>query len=557
MVAADEAVSASRATPRAAVPAVAALVATAVGGVNLLSALTPNARWRGHLLLQVEPIGAMHVFHALAVPASATLLVGAVYLRRRRRVAWQLAFGLLCALAILDLVKGLDLEEAALSAAGAGLLWWGRDAFTVRGDPVRLRSAAWRVPGLAVATLAVSGAAVAVAVPDSGPSAWLREAVALLAWAPGPLLLGDEAQHLPLAIGLFGIVALCSATWLVFRPLAAPRSLPDPEVRQAVAELVRRHGHDTLAFFKLRGDQQYLFSSDRSAFLGYRVEGGVMLCAGDPVGPAASVPALLDEAAEFARTRGLRLGAIAVSAGAAPAFEALGLRRLYLGDEAIVEAGGFSLEGRAIRKVRQSVTRIEKAGYTFGIEMLSDVGEETLAELERVSDAWRAGSDERGFSMALDRLGGAHQHDTVVAIARDGDGRVRGFLHFVPSYGRPAVSLSFMRRDPESPNGLTEFLVARSLEAFCARGVEEVSLNFAAFARLLTEPENLLERVAARALRLAETWFQIESLYRFNAKFDPRWEPRYVLYEGRLGFARASLAAAWAEGQLPKPVARR
>ena len=51
--------------------------------------------------------------------------------------------------------------------------------------------------------------------------------------------------------------------------------------------------------------------------------------------------------------------------------------------------------------------------------------------------------------------------------------QVRGFLHFVPSYGRKAVSLSFMRRDPETPNGLTEFLVARSIEAFRARGTEE------------------------------------------------------------------------------------
>jgi lysyl-tRNA synthetase class 2 len=159
--------------------------------------------------------------------------------------------------------------------------------------------------------------------------------------------------------------------------------------------------------------------------------------------------------------------------------------------------------------------------------------------------------------MALERLGGAHQHDTVVAIARDEEGHVRGFLHFVPSYGREAVSLSFMRRDPETPNGLTEFLVARSIEAFRERGTEEVSLNFAAFARLLTEPENVLERAAGRMLRWADAWFQIESLYRFNAKFDPRWEPRYVLYEGRLGLARAGLAAAWAEGQFPKRLARR
>ncbi len=86
--------------------------------------------------------------------------------------------------------------------------------------------------------------------------------------------------------------------------------------------------------------------------------------------------------------------------------------------------------------MRQSVTRIEKAGFTFSMETLSEVDEETMAELERVSEAWRAGADERGFTMALERLGDAQQHETVVAIARDDEGHVRGFLHFVPSYGR-------------------------------------------------------------------------------------------------------------------------
>ena len=159
--------------------------------------------------------------------------------------------------------------------------------------------------------------------------------------------------------------------------------------------------------------------------------------------------------------------------------------------------------------------------------------------------------------MALDRLGGAHQRDTVVAVARDGDGHARGFLHFVPSYGRPAVSLSFMRRDPETPNGLTEFLVARSLEAFRERGVKEVSLNFAAFARLLTEPANIPERVAARNAALGRRVVPDREPIPVQCQVRTALEPRFVLYEGRLGFARTGLAAAWAEGQLPKPLARR
>ena len=73
--------------------------------------------------------------------------------------------------------------------------------------------------------------------------------------------------------------------------------------------------------------------------------------------------------------------------------------------------------------------------------------------------------------MAMDSLQGEHDHDTLVVIARDGAGAIRGVLHFVPCYGRPAVSLSFMRRDPETPNGLTEFLVVRAIELLRDRGL--------------------------------------------------------------------------------------
>jgi lysyl-tRNA synthetase class 2 len=187
------------------------------------------------------------------------------------------------------------------------------------------------------------------------------------------------------------------------------------------------------------------------------------------------------------------------------------------------------------------------------VEPLGALGHEELLEVERVSDDWRQGKPERGFAMALDGLNPDEHADTLVVSARDVDGTLRAFLHFVPSYGRAAVSLSAMRRERETPNGLTEFLVVRALEALREQGVLEVSLNFAAFGCALRDPHGLRQQLLARVLTFLDRYFQIESLYSFNAKFFPRWEPRYLLYEGRLGLARAALAALWAEGQLPRP----
>jgi lysyl-tRNA synthetase class 2 len=58
-------------------------------------------------------------------------------------------------------------------------------------------------------------------------------------------------------------------------------------------------------------------------------------------------------------------------------------------------------------------------------------------------------------------------------------------------------------------------------------------------------------------------WFQIESLYRFNAKFRPVWEPRYVCYPATRDLPRVALAALEAEAFLvwpdlsPRPLLRR
>jgi lysyl-tRNA synthetase class 2 len=317
--------------------------------------------------------------------------------------------------------------------------------------------------------------------------------------------------------------------------------------------LVRLHGSDTLAYFKLRRDQHYLFGEDGRAFLGYRVETGVLLVSGDPVGPEEAIPALLRELSLFAEARGLRIAALGAGERLLPLWKQLGLRALYLGDEAVVDTSAFSLGGRAIRKVRQSVSRLEKNGYTVGLQDLAELDEPQLEELERVSRSWRGGTPERGFAMSLDAIRQEEHGDSLVVVGRDGEGRARGFLHFAPSYGRPAVSLSLMRRDRETPNGLTEFLVVKAIELLRARGVEEASLNFSVFARLIHEPSRPIELAIGRLLLLADAFFQIERLYRFNAKFFPRWEPRYLVYERRLGLPRVGLAALWAEGQLPKP----
>ena len=521
-------------------PPIAGAIAFAIGVVNLVSALTPNVSWRGAAVVAVLPGDAVPLFHTLAVPASIALIVCSLYLRRRRRRAWAVAFALLVALGTFDIAKGLDVEEALLSWAGAAVLWFGRGYFYVehgRIRAVRLLTAVVLATGAAVASLvwlASGRQAEEVTV--------LRQTIQLFSFTDGSMSFHDELSWLPLVVLALTVALIVVGEWLLFAPRAAPRTPPNAAARRRARALIRVHGTDTLAFFKLRRDLQYVFARDGRAFLGYRIENGVLIVAGDPVGPSDAVEQVARETCRVARVHGLRVTAIGASSELLPGLACVRTARdlhRRRGDRRhrdVLARRPRDPQGETVRApARQGRLHRGSAGALGGRP-------DALAELEDVSSSWRGRSCERGFAMTMDVLG----RDGVVVVARDSDGAARGFLHFVPAHGRQALSLSFMRRDRATPNGLMEFLVVRAIELLRERGVEELSLNFVMFGRLFERP------LARRVIRFGSRWFQIESLYRFSTKFAPRWEPRHFVFDGLLSLPRSGMAALLVEGQLPR-----
>src|SRR5207245_2654285 len=154
-------------------------------------------------------------------------------------------------------------------------------------------------------------------------------AFALLSWrAAAPLALPDGGEALPAAVTLLTVLVLVRACYLVFRVPAAAGASSEHE-RRAARELVREHGADTLAFFKLRRDARRLFSADGRAFLAYRVEAGVLLLSGDPVGSMSALPELLRRACVFAEDHGLRVAVLGGREDLLPLYEQAGLRAFY------------------------------------------------------------------------------------------------------------------------------------------------------------------------------------------------------------------------------------
>ena len=501
-----------------------AWAAAAVGVIGVISSLTPEMTDRFRVVKGMLPPGLPTAARVGALAFGIALVFLSRSLARRRRRAWQLAVIVVIASAISHLAKGLDVEEATISLSLLVALIFYRRRFDVPGNPGSVR------PLLGIGVTAVAIAAVVVSIDLRGVD------------------LPDRASD---ALTALGLVVGFSALFLWLKPISQV-------VRQTVGErrvaraLVDAYGRDSLSFFSLRRDKSYFFSPTRRSFLAYRVVAGAALISADPVGDEEEFDSLLAEFRRVARANGWRLAVLGASEQHLDRYRRLGLRAIAIGEEAVLHPAEFSLDGRAIRKVRQSVTRLTKAGYSLKVVPADEADEVLRAELDAVSEAWRGNQAERGFTMSMDEL---YVPGTVFTLAVWENGRIGGFLHLAPTPVGGGWSLSTMRRAPDTPNGLTEFLIVETMAWAKEHDVSELSLNFCVFTDFLS-PERAVtvpRRALRRVLLSADNVFQLERLYAFNRKFFPEWRPRYLCVEKLTDLPVVGLAYLHVEQLLVPP----
>jgi lysyl-tRNA synthetase class 2 len=530
--------------------------------IGLVSAATPE--WHGRLRLVRESLSTSTpaVADGLVVATSFGLLLLARGLARRRHRAWQAAVVILGVSAVLHVLKGLDVEEAAFDIAVLVLLVRKRARFDAIGDPAGPSRAG--IGALQAVAGLVAYGLVAIAVHDLirghtfRPWGALRE-VGLGMIGQDPHANPGRFEHgLTLSLAVATITCAIYLVWLAVRSHQPHAGASDRDRRDA-RRIVEERGVDSLAWFALRRDKSYFFDAERRALIAYRAAGGFAVVSGDPIGDPALFEPIAGDFLRFCHERAWRVSVLGVGPAGRDMWERHGLRTAYVGDEAIVRPAEFSLEGRAIRKVRQSVTRLHKAGYTCLVARAGELDPARWDEVDEISEAWLDGAPERGFSMAIDDMRAPEHASAVLAIAIGPDDRAAGFVHLAPVPAAHGLSLSTMRRLPDTPNGLMEFVLCETFAWGKEQGIERISLNFAAFGELLRAEGDLgrVKRVLRFALGKADRYFQVERLLAFNRKFLPHWEPRFAAFESYSDVPVAALVTLSLESLVVWPSALR
>ncbi|MET7457571.1 phosphatidylglycerol lysyltransferase domain-containing protein [Streptomyces sp. NPDC005574] len=497
----------------------------------------------------------------------------AITMRRRKRAAWILnlalggpflaLFGF--AMAFPEMRRyAQNWISLALTAAFVAALLLGRREFYAKGDRSNPKLAA----AVAVGGLLVSSLLAALLVTATNQADDAHRSTFAERWRYGTLGLVSVAaddSHYPgistpnwvsVAVNVLSTVLVLAVLYAAFRSRRAVDPLTEDDEKRLRALLERHGDRDSLGYFALRREKSVVWSPTGKAAVAYRVVGGVSLASGDPLGDPEAWPGAIAPWLAEARAHGWIPAVMGAGEEAGTVYARHGLDALELGDEALVEVADFTLEGRAMRTVRQAYNRVRRAGYTVRIRRHEDIPADERAQLVRRADDWRDGATERGFSMALGRLGDPADGQCVMLECTDAQGELKALLSFVP-WGPHGLSLDLMRRDRDADNGLMEFMVIDLLRRARETGITQVSLNFAMFRSVFERGARLgagpVLRLWRSLLSFFSRWWQIESLYRANAKYRPIWEPRFLLFEKSADLPRIAIASARAEGFLEAP----
>lgn len=507
-----------------------------LGVVNVISSVTPALQGRFHTLQEFLPLNWIHYSNFLALTAGLALLLSAAFLWRGMAAAWWIAVVMTALSIIGHLGKGIDWEESMLGLTVLVALLATRGQYSIRVD--RRKS----IRGLALFGFTLLGAFVYGILGFyfldqryfntdftlSQSAGYTLELFFLL--QPANLHPATPfAGHFMNSIAVAGMLALLVGLYYFLLPHLVRVRPAEADFAEA-RRLVEQYGRSPLDYFKTYFDKNLFFTADRRAFLAYKIARNYAVVLEEAVAPDTTTANRAGrEFAIFCRQNGLRALYYRVQEGRIEHFQRLGMKSVFIGQEAALELDQFSLTGKSAKPLRNALSKAEREGYSFRI-IEPPVKSGLLQKVKAVSDAWLdEGRHEAAFSSGVfnwDELG-TH----TLLLAEDAGERVVAFVNLVPDAAPGEATYDLIRRLPDAPSWVMDFLMVNLFLTLQARGVQRINLGLAplsGFDAAQSLPENAL-KFAADRLRL---FAHYKTLRAFKEKFATRWENRYLAYPG-------------------------
>jgi phosphatidylglycerol lysyltransferase len=507
------------------VPQVAGTLIFVSGVVLLISGATPAMDARISTLYRVLPLAVLEVSHLAGSAIGVALIVLARALFRRVQVAYHISFWLLVSGIVASLLKGLDFEEALVLSVVLAVLTLGKRAFYRPTSILEERfTPAWAASVAGVIAAAIWILMLAYRHVEYSGELWWTFAF-------------DASA--PRALRATVVVVLFATTFLLLNLLQPAR--PEPAVASDEdlerARKIINQADLTIANAALSGDKRLLFNDTGDAFVMYQVNGRSWIALGDPVGPRAKVEELVWRFRELSDRHGGRTVFYQARGEKLPLYVDLGLVALKIGEEARVPLQDFTLEGPVRAELRQAQRRARRGGASFEIVPADQVAA-LLPALRKISDAWLADKSTAEKRFSVGAFTERYVCNFPIALVRT-EGTPSAFANLWPSGTRDELSIDLMRFGPDAPPGAMDYLFIELMLWARTQGFRWFNLGMAPLAGLERHPlAPAWHRVGNFVFRHGEHFYNFDGLRRYKAKFDPVWEPRYLVAPGGVALPR-------------------
>lgn len=502
-------------------PMLLATMTFIAGGWLLVSGVTPASAQAVDMLALRVPLTLVEASHFIGSVTGFAMIVIARSLLHRLDAAWWAAFVLAIVAAILAMPKGFALIQACYLVMLAVLLYMSRAQFDRRSalfsNPLRgvwLISVVWVVAATVLLLFFVYRRV------DYTTELWWQ--FEFDANAP---------RSLRAMVGVM-VAGLGFALWQLLRPSSGAPSLPSQDEIERASNIVRTQP-SAEANLALMGDKHLLFSAPGNAFIMYGRQGRSWISLFDPVGRPAEWQELIWRFIELATDHGGRATFYQVRGESLPLYLDAGLRAFKLGEYAYVQLQEFTIKGSKRSHLRQAINRGERDGLEFSIAQPAEVSA-LLPELRVVSDAWLEGQEAREKGFSLGTFDPPFITRQPFALVRQ-QGQLVAFANLLGTQLKSEASVDLMRQLPLAPPGTMDFLFIKLMLHFQSEGFQRFGLGMAPMSGMAShELAPRWHRFGRLLFDHGETFYNFRGLRGFKDKFDPVWEPRYLVTGGGL-----------------------
>jgi phosphatidylglycerol lysyltransferase len=505
-----------------------------LGIINILSVITPALADRISILKNYLPLEAIHLSKILTLISGILLLVTSANLFRGSKRAWYFALVLTITSAIFNLTKALDYEEALFALFTLGLLLYSRKEYILRAKRMSIHRGFSRFLGV-FAIIFIFDCLAFYFISENHFGINFTKEQAVYYTLHTFLLFKDSGliSNTPFARDFQNLnYILGAAFWLIlifsFYRMNIHKEKDDAENSGNAENLVKEYGNSSLDYFKLTQEKQFYFSEDIHGFVSFRTANGFAVVLEEPVCPENDKTDLINEFDLYCQKNNLKTCYYRVDESGLIYFNPLKKQKLFIGQDAILDAEKFSLTGKERKSIRNGINGLEKAGYKAEI-LYAPHSENIIEQIKKVSDLWLTESDKKEIVFAEGMFDSETVKSQDLILIFDADHNCVAFLNIIPYCAPDECSYDMIRKTEDAPSGSIDLLIVKLVEYARIKDLKYINLGMTPMAGM-QEPSNTAEDVLQFVYQRVGSFKSYQTLRNFKEKYADTWENKYLVY---------------------------